>query len=172
MTAAGLIFSNIHDNSLPELTRIRTIASVPFGGKYRLIDFALSNMVNADITKVGVITKSNYQSLMDHIGSGKDWDLARRHGGLHLLPPFGVQQNSSLYSTRLEALKNIIGFIEKSTEEYVVMTDCDLVCNMDFEKIVRRHVKNHADITLVYAVSSTFKTILFEEVISFASETA
>jgi len=149
----GVIFSNIHDSDVPELTQNRTLGSIPFCGRYRLVDFALSNMVNSDITKVGVITKSNYQSLMDHIGSGKDWDLARRHGGLHLLPPFGVQQNSSLYSTRLEALKNIIGFIEKSTEEYVVMTDCDLVCNMDFEKIVRRHVKNNADITLVYAVS-------------------
>lgn len=146
----GIIFSNIHDGDVPELTNGRTLGSIPFGGRYRLVDFALSNMVNSDVTKVGVITKSNYQSLMDHIGSGKDWDLARRHGGLHLLPPFGVQQNSSLYNTRLEALKNILGFIEKSTEEYVVMTDCDLVCNVDYEPIIRRHVKKGADITLVW----------------------
>ena len=108
-------------------------------------------MVNSDITKVGVITKSNYQSLMDHIGSGKDWDLARRHGGLRILPPFGVQENTSLYNTRLEALKNIIGFIEKSNEQYVVMTDCDLVCNMDYDKIVRQHIRRNADVTMVYA---------------------
>ncbi|MBQ9709413.1 MAG: glucose-1-phosphate adenylyltransferase subunit GlgD [Clostridia bacterium] len=146
----GIIFSNIHDGDVPELTAKRTLGSIPFGGRYRLVDFALSNMVNSDVTKVGVITKSNYQSLMDHIGSGKDWDLARRHGGLHLLPPFGVQQSTSLYNTRLEALKNIIGFIEKSTEEYVVMTDCDLVCKVDFEPIIRRHVKKGADISLVY----------------------
>ncbi len=146
----GIIFSNIHDNDIPELTQSRTLGSIPFCGRYRLVDFALSNMVNSDITKVGVITKSNYQSLMDHIGSGKDWDLARRHGGLRMLPPFGVQENTSLYNTRLEALKNIIGFIEKSTEEYVVMTDCDLVCNIDFEEIVRLHIRRNADITLVY----------------------
>ena len=146
----GIIFSNIHDGDIPELTQNRTLGSIPFFGRYRLVDFALSNMVNSDITKVGVITKSNYQSLMDHIGSGKDWDLARRHGGLMLLPPFGVKESTSLYSTRLEALKNVLGFIDKSSEEYVVMTDCDLVCNIDFEKIVRKHVKRNADITLVY----------------------
>ena len=88
MTAAGLIFSNIHDSSIPELTRMRTMASVPFGCRYRLIDFALSNLVNSNITKVGIITHYNYQSLLDHIGTGKDWDLARRSGGVKILPPF------------------------------------------------------------------------------------
>ena len=88
MTAAGIVFSNIHDESLPELTRLRTMASVPFGGRYRLIDFALSNMVNSGISKVGVITHYNYQSLLDHIGTGKDWDLARRSRPLsrHMMP--------------------------------------------------------------------------------------
>ena len=149
----GIIFSNIHDSDVPELTQQRTLGSIPFCGRYRLVDFALSNMVNSEITKVGVITKSNYQSLMDHIGSGKDWDLARRHGGLMLLPPFDVEESTSLYDTRLEALKNIIGFIDKSSEEYVVMTDCDLVCNMNYEEIVRFHIRRNADITLVYGVS-------------------
>ena len=88
MSAAGIIFSNIHDNNIPELTRNRTMASVPFGCRYRLIDFTLSNMVNSNITNVSVITHYNYQSLMDHIGSGKDWDLARRSGGIKILPPF------------------------------------------------------------------------------------
>lgn len=82
MSAVGIIFSNIHDENIPELSRRRTMASVPFGGRYRLIDFALSNMVNSGITTVGIITKSNYQSLMDHLGSGKDWDLARKTAGL------------------------------------------------------------------------------------------
>ena len=114
MTAAGIVFSNIHDESLPELTRLRTMASVPFGGRYRLIDFALSNMINSGISKVGVITHYNYQSLLDHIGTGKDWDLARRSGGIKILPPFitaydakGVGQ---LYSTRLEALLGVVNF--------------------------------------------------------------
>ena len=132
MDALGIIFSNIHDVNLPELTAGRTTASIPFCGRYRLIDFALSNMVNSGLTKVGVITKSNYQSLMDHIGSGKDWDLARRHGGLIILPPFGVSESTSLYNTRLEALKTVTGFLARSTEEFVVLSDSDVVCNMDY----------------------------------------
>ena len=88
MGAAGIIFSNIHDGNLPELTRLRTTASVPFGCRYRFIDFALSNMVNSNIYNISVITHYNYQSLMDHLGSGKDWDLARRSGGVKIVPPY------------------------------------------------------------------------------------
>lgn len=150
MDALGIIFSNIHDGNVPELTTGRTMASIPFCGRYRLIDFALSNMVNSGLTKVGVITKSNYRSLMDHVGSGKDWDLARRHGGLIILPPFGVQESNKLYSTRLEALKTVTGFLAKSTEEYVVMSDSDAVCSMDYTPMLEAHKKNNADITLVY----------------------
>lgn len=149
-SALGLIFSNIHDDNIPELTTKRTVASIPFCGRYRLIDFALSNMVNSDIAKVGVITKSNYQSLMDHIGSGKDWDLARHYGGLYILPPFGVLENNSLYTTRLEALKNVLGFLGKSTEDFVVMSDSDMVCNIDFKPIIKKHVESNALITCVY----------------------
>jgi len=153
MTAAGLIFSNIHDNSLPELTRIRTIASVPFGGKYRLIDFALSNMVNADITKVGVITHYNYQSLLDHIGTGKDWDLARRSGGIKILPTFITAYDndaaSKVYSTRLEALLGVMNFIGRCTEDYIVTSDCDVICNVDISDVLRQHEASGADITIV-----------------------
>lgn len=150
MDAVGIIFSNIHDGNVPELTTGRTMASIPFCGRYRLIDFALSSMVNSGLTKVGVITKSNYQSLMDHVGSGKDWDLARRHGGLIILPPFGVQESNKLYSTRLEALKTVTGFLAKSTEEYIVMSDSDAVCSMDYMPMLEAHKKKQADITLVY----------------------
>ena len=150
MDAVGIIFSNIHDSNMPELTAGRTTASIPFCGRYRLIDFALSNMVNSGLTKVGVITKSNYQSLMDHIGSGKDWDLARRHGGLIILPPFGVQESTSLYNTRLEALKTVTGFLAKSTEEFVVLSDSDVVCTMDYTEVLQFHNNRQADITLVY----------------------
>ena len=90
MSAVGVIFSNIHDENIPELSRQRTMGSLPYGGRYRLIDFALSNLVNSGITTVGIITKNNYQSLMDHLGSVKDWDLGRKYGGLVLLPPFGA----------------------------------------------------------------------------------
>ena len=153
MNAIGLIFSNIHDYVVPELTRRRAIASIPFGGRYRMIDFELSNMVNSDITKVGVITNYNYQSLMDHIGTGKDWDLARRSGGIKLLPPFVSAYDSakseSLNTARLELLKGAVNFIERSKEEYVVMTDCDRVCTMDYQKLVDKHIESRADITIV-----------------------
>lgn len=150
MKAVGIIFSNIHDNNVPELARIRTLGSIPFGGRYRLIDFPLSNMVNSGIDTVGIITKSNYQSLMDHVGSGKDWDLARKDGGVIILPPYGDVESSSLYTSRLEALKGITSFLFRADEEYVVMTDCDAVCRINFNDVIESHIKNRADITLVY----------------------
>ena len=84
----ALIFSNMHDESVRDLTAVRSMGSIPIGGRYRLIDFTLSSLVNAGVIKVGVVTKSHYQSLMDHIGSGKAWDLSRKHEGLCFLPPF------------------------------------------------------------------------------------
>ena len=150
MRAVGIIFSNIHDNNVPELARIRTLGSIPFGGRYRLIDFPLSNMVNSGIDTVGIITKSNYQSLMDHVGSGKDWDLARKDGGVIILPPYGDVDSSTLYNSRLEALKNITNFLFRADEEYVVMTDCDTVCRINYRSVIEHHIRNRADITLVY----------------------
>ena len=100
MTVAGLIFSNIHDNNVPELTHKRTMASVPFGGRYRLIDFVLSGMVNSGIAKVGISTKANYQSLMDHLGSGKPWDLSRKRDGMTILPPFNLTGNGEKKTER------------------------------------------------------------------------
>ena len=150
MRAVGIIFSNIHDNNVPELARIRTLGSIPFGGRYRLIDFPLSNMVNSGIDTVGIIAKSNYQSLMDNVGSGKDWDLARKDGGVIILPPYGDTESSSLYTSRLEALKGITNFLFRADEEYVVMTDCDTVCRINFNEVIENHIRNHADITLVY----------------------
>jgi len=123
MTAFGLIFSNIHDKSIPELTRRRTMASIPFGCRYRLIDFALSNMVNAEISKVGVIVHDNYQSLLDHLGNGKDWDLARRSGGIKILPPFITAYDggeaSKLYAfcnTKLDALEERVKILSKNSQ--------------------------------------------------------
>ncbi|MBQ2724161.1 MAG: glucose-1-phosphate adenylyltransferase subunit GlgD [Clostridia bacterium] len=150
MSAAGIIFSNIHDNNIPELTRMRTVASVPFACRYRFIDFTLSNMVNSNIYNINVITHNNYQSLMDHIGSGKDWDLARRSGGIKILPPyitaFATAANPS-YETRLSALKNVYDSIIRITDEYVVLSDCDVICNVDFNEMITYHQKSGADMT-------------------------
>ena len=155
MTAAGLIFSNIHDQAITELTNRRTMASVPFGCRYRLIDFALSNMVNSNITKVGIVTHNNYQSLLDHIGTGKDWDLSRRSGGIKLLPPFiasfsGPAANK-LYSTRLEALMGVTDFIRRCKEDVIVLSDCDAVCNINIGDVLEYHERKKADVTIVSA---------------------
>ena len=152
MTAAGLIFANTHDKSIAEMTRLRTMASVPFGGRYRLIDFALSNMVNSDITKVGVITHYNYQSLLDHIGNGKDWDLARRSGGIKILPPYITmfdQNTTGVNRSRMDALKGAINFINRCSEDYIVMSDCDVICNIDLKAVLEAHEKSGADLTFV-----------------------
>ena len=151
MNAVGIIFSSINEKSVYELTKQRTMASVPFGCRYRLIDFALSNMVNSGINHVGLITHYNYQSLMDHIGTGKDWDLARRHGGIKILPPYITAFANSanyLYNTRLEALISIRDFIADCKEDVVVLSDCDTVCNLDLSKMIEQHIETGADITL------------------------
>ena len=145
--AFGVIFSNMHDESVQELTSKRTMGSIPYGGRYRLIDFVLSNMYNSGITKVGVITKSNYQSLMDHLGSGKEWDLSRKRDGLFILPPFGRAQ-SGVYKGRLDALIGIREFIHRSAYDYVILSDCDTICNLNYSIPLEYHIENNADVTV------------------------
>ena len=149
MATVGVIFSNVHDENIPELSRHRTMASIPYGGRYRLIDFTLSNFVNAGITTVGVVTKYNYQSLLDHLGSGKDWDLARKDGGIILLPPYSDETDAP-YTNRLEALKGITGFLTHRNEDYVVISDCDGIAHIDISSVIAYHEEKGADITMVY----------------------
>jgi len=150
MGAAGIIFSNVHETALSELTRGRTMASVPFAGRYRLIDFALSNLVNSGVSTVGIITKRNYQSLMDHVGSGKDWDLSRKNGGLIIFPPFGQEANDSLYVSRLAGLKGIMSFLAKAKADQFILMDSNFACNIDLSKVVAFHEEKKADVTIVY----------------------
>lgn len=145
----GIIFANSHDELIKEMTEMRAMGSIPFGGRYRLIDFTLSNMVNAGITTVGVITKSNYQSLMDHLGSGKSWELARKNGGLYILPPY-IHGGGRMYTGHIEALGGIKNFLDISDEEYVVMCDADVVSNFDMKKMINVHIESGADITIGY----------------------
>lgn len=158
----GLIFANTNEKNLPELTAYRTTGSVPFGGKYRLIDFPLSNMSNSGINNIGIVTKSNFQSLMDHVGSGSAWDLARRRSGLSILPPYGEHS----FSTVIETIFNLHGYIEHGEEEYVLMSPSDCVYNMDYSKVLSFHEKNNADITFIYSkrvvdeITDDFRCIL------------
>lgn len=145
----GIIFSNAYEDSVSELTAARAMGSVPFCGRYRLIDFPLSSMVNAGMDHVGVITKSNYQSLMDHLGNGRPWDLARKRNGLRILPPFN-SSHAGMYRNRIQALSGIMGFIHKSVEEYILLCDCNVVSNLDLNNLFRSHEQSGADITIMY----------------------
>lgn len=147
--AFGIIFANIHDEALPQLTRNRTLGAVPFGGRYRLIDFILSDMVNSGITSVGVIARNNYHSLVNHLGSGKEWDLSRKFGGLTIFPPYSTA-GAGLYHGRLEAMKNVLSYIVRVREEYAVLADSNVILNIDLAKVLEYHEENDADITCVY----------------------
>ena len=143
----GLIFAYQREELMKALTQKRALSSIPFGGRYRIVDFALSNMVNSGITKVGVITRNSYQSLMDHLGSGKEWDLNRKNDGLYLLPPFNQSEG---YRGKMEALLNANDFIRKSNCEYVVLATADNICNMTFDEALEYHKAKEADITIIY----------------------
>jgi glucose-1-phosphate adenylyltransferase len=154
MNAMGIVFSYSIDDNLKELTEKRAIASVPFGGRYRIIDFVLSNLVNSGISNVGIITQSNYQSLLDHLGSGKEWDLSRKRDGLFILPPFArtapTANNQVAFRGWLEALASVFTYIRRSKNKYVILTGCENICNIDMEKVLESHIANNADITCVY----------------------
>ncbi len=145
----GIIFANVHDDLIPELTAKRSMASIPFGGRYRLIDFSLSNLVNAGVTKVGILTKANYQSLMDHLGSGKPWDLDRKNGGMFILPPYSTNA-AGIYRGHVDALAGAMTFLKKSIGEYVVMCDANVVGNIDIEDMLEKHINSGADVSFAY----------------------
>lgn len=145
----GIIFANTHEEVIPGLTAKRTMGSLPYGARYRLIDFPISNMVHAGIRKIGVTTKQNYHSLMDHLGSGKPWGLSRKRDGLFILPPFG--SSNMQFSSRIETLSAISNFINAAKEDYILLSDCDVVCNIDYSDFIESHINKNADATLVYA---------------------
>ncbi len=147
--ALGIIFPNSYDSLIPELASERSMASIPFASRYRLCDFMISSMVHSGISNVSLLVRNNYHSLMDHLGSGREWDLARKVGGLNIFPPY-AQKNLKMYSGRIEALESIRGFLESQKEKYVIMADSNMAINFDFKKLIEEHVKNDADITLMY----------------------
>lgn len=148
---AGIINSNVYDESLSELTAFRTMGSVPFAGRYRLIDFPLSAMVNAGIDTVGIITNNNYKSLMDHVSSGKPWDLARKKNGMFILPPYATAgSDSDFYYRRIGALNAHMSFIDKMDCDYVFITDCNNITSLDIKDFLAYHQSKDADITIAY----------------------
>ncbi len=144
----GLIDATTSFGDLKELTMMRSLAAVPFGGRYRLIDFALSNMVNSGIESVAVFPKYHYRSLMDHLGSGKDWDLNRKRDGLFFFPPPFNSHNDHLASV-LHYFKYHKDYFYKSSQEYAAIVKSNTICNIDFKEVFRQHVDAGVDITEV-----------------------
>lgn len=140
-------------HSFPELGVLqtpRTAASLPFGGRYRLIDFSLSAMTGSGVRDVGVIMQRDYQSLLDHLRGGKEWDLSRREGGLRMLPPFGLPSSHlGEYKGCMEALSTVRSYLSDIRQRYVLLTRGDLVANIDFAAVYESHVRSGEKITAV-----------------------
>ena len=147
--ALGIIFPNSYDNLVPELVTERLMASIPFASRYRMVDFILSSMVNCGIGNVSIIVRKNYHSLMDHLGSGREWDLTRKNGGLNIVPPF-AEKGVAVYNGRVEALASIIAFLKSQKEKYVVMSDANIAVNFDFKALIDAHIESGADVTVAY----------------------
>lgn len=147
--ALGILFPNNYDNTIPEMVTERAMASIPFAGRYRMIDFALSSMTNCGVNNVSVVVRKNYHSLMDHLGAGREWDLARRRGGLNIWPPF-ADKKVKVYNGRVEALGSIMDFLEDQKEKYVIMSDTNIAANVDYNIMLADHQKSGADVTMLY----------------------
>ena len=143
----GIVFACRSDANLGELTRPRNTCSLPFGGRYRLIDFMLSNYVNAGIPDVGIIVHQSYQSLLDHVGSGKDWDLSRKHGGLRILPPFGYAERGGEYKGNMDALAGVADYLENIRQDYVILAWGDMAVNLPVAEVFQ--LDSGADVTMV-----------------------
>lgn len=148
-SALGIIFPNAYDELVPELTSERLMASIPFASRYRMIDFVLSSMVNSGIDNISILARQNYHSLMDHLGSGREWDLTRKNGGLTVWPPF-AEKTMNVYKGRIEALAHIIGFLSSQKEKYVIISDTNIAASFDFKKFIQAHIDAEADVTVAY----------------------
>lgn len=147
--ALGILFPNSYDSQVSDLVSERLMASIPFASRYRMVDFIISSMVNCGIDNISLVVRNNYHSLMDHLGSGRPWDLTRKNGGLNLFPPF-ANKNVKLYSGRVEALASILSFLRGQKEHYVILADTNLAVSFDFDALIQAHINSGADITVAY----------------------
>ena len=148
--AFGLIFTGEHNPYMRDLVLSRAVAAVPFGGRYRVIDFALSDLVNTGIRNVGLIVQKNYHSMMDHLGTGKEWDLNRKRDGLFLLPPFSTKDNTGVYRGDIDAFHSIMQYVRRSSQKYLILCGSHTVFNTTFDAILKQHQETGADITIMY----------------------
>ena len=148
-SALGIIFPNSYDETISELVNVRLMASIPFASRYRLIDFMLSSMTNCDIDNISLVVNNNYHSLMDHLGSGREWDLVRKNGGLNIFPP-KAEKSSKSYTGRVAAIASLLDFLRSQKENYVVMADTNYAVNIDFKDMINKHIETGADVTVAY----------------------
>ena len=147
MNVMGIIFTN--DATMGELTNKRTMASIPFGGRYRQVDFALSNLACAGVRHIGIMARHNYQSLMHHVGDGEEWGLELEEGGLEFLTPY-AQTTVGTYRGKLESVANAMDFLEYGEEdELVVMIDSAVLSNIDLKAVLDAHMASGKDVTVV-----------------------
>ena len=147
MNVMGIIFTN--DASLGELTNKRTMASLPFGGRYRQVDFALSNLAAAGIRHIGIVSRHNYQSLMNHVGAGEEWGLELEEGGMEFLTPYAMS-TTDIYRGKLDALHSVMDFLTFGHEDdYVIMIDSAILSNIDLNDVLESHIASGKDITVV-----------------------
>lgn len=154
--AFGLIYTGENNPLMRDLSLSRAVAAAPFGGRYRCIDFVLSNLVNSGVTSVGLITQKNYHSLMDHLGAGKEWDLHRKREGLFILPPFMTKENTGLYRGSVDAFRSCLGYVRRCPEQYVILTGSHTIFNSTFTDMLEHHVATGADMTILYNEVSDF----------------
>jgi len=146
----GLIYAGEQNINLRELIYFRAVGALPIGGRYRSIDFILSNMVNSGIRNVGVIAQKNYHSLMDHLGSGKEWDLSRKSDGLFILPPFDTMENTGTYRGIIDAVKNAMNYIKRAKQQYCLLSGSYTIYSALYDEMVERHIQSGSDITILY----------------------
>lgn len=146
----GIINLNDGQDFLKELTMGRPLAALPFGGRYRLIDFILSNMVNSGMQNVGILVQDKYRALMDHLRSGKEWDLARKRDGLFILPPSQDSCSTGGCRGNVENFYNNLDYIESSRQEYMLIAGSHIICNLNYRKVFKFHQDMGADITILY----------------------
>ncbi len=144
----GVIITS--EDKIPPITDIRANLALPIAGRYRVIDFPVSNMANAGIINIGVVTESNYSSLMDHIKSGKPWDLDRKNGGLNVLPPSLEQMSLGSIKGNIDMLAGIRDYLKRSPQTYVILSLGVMICNIDFDDVIQAHIDSQADITMIY----------------------
>ena len=146
--AMGLILADNKKISLGELSNPRALSAMPFGGRYRIIDFMLSNMVNSGVKNVGLLTYNKYKSLMDHLGTGGAWSLDRKNDGLHILPPYVNSEATNINSD--EELTGVIDFLRQSRTPYVIVTGANVILNTTFDSFIKSHEESGADISVMY----------------------